>query len=426
MRDLLSRVLFSTAQRIDGADFASEILRQDAAVDVGQTSPGRAAPLPGEGPNVDRVYRAFDVSQPVETADDLFGRDAALRQLVDAVLHRRNHGFIAGQRGSGKTSLARAVGETLDLEGVVVLYGSCEDGASLGEIVRGYLEQLPASSLAAGTEAAFRRRVADLPDQCTPAQATDCLALIRYSRLVIVSDEFDRVTDETLRHKLASLMKLVSDARLPVRIVLIGDHASFGAVAKAHPSLLRHLTCVPVDPLHREALFGLLCSCAERCGMHFAPDALNLIADVVCGSPYHTRLFGLHAALEAARVGKAQIGVGHAVAGVHQAFAEWTTLYPAEAESLRRIAGGDCGDPEPYIRFARDEAALTAQPATDETAQAGAKIVPGQIAELGSAVKATDSGARFRERTAPQFLIALAHVLAREPARHQQGRHVDA
>ncbi|MET0179026.1 MAG: ATP-binding protein [Novosphingobium sp.] len=422
--DLLSKVRFSTAQPLDAAEFAAESLRADAAADFGQPSP-RAAPSPRDGSCVERVYRAFDVSQPVETADDLFGREAELRQLVDAVLHRRNHGFIAGQRGSGKTSLARAVGEKLDLEGAVVLYGACEDGASLGEIVRGFLEQLPASSLAAGTEAEFRRRVTDLPDQCTPAQANDLLALVRYSRLVIVLDEFDRVTEETIRHKLASLMKLASDARLPVRIVLIGDYPSFTAVGRAHPSLLRHISFVPVNPLDRNALLDLLRSCADRCGLRFAQDALDLLTDVVCGSPYHARLFGLHAALESARAGEAQIGVGHATAGVHRAFAEWTTLCPDEAESLRRIAGGGHGDPEPYIRLARDEAALTAQPARPGAAQAGGPIAP-EMAALGSAVNATEPGARFRERTAPQFLIALAHVIAREPARNQQGQHADA
>jgi ATP-dependent Clp protease ATP-binding subunit ClpA len=144
--DLLSRVRFSSAQPLDGAEFAAESLRQDAATDVGQPS-ARVAPYPRDGSCLERVYQAFDVSQPVETADDLFGRDAELGQLVDAVLHRRNHGFIAGQRGSGKTSLARAMGEKLDMEGAVVLYGACEDGTSLGEIVRGFLEQLPASSL---------------------------------------------------------------------------------------------------------------------------------------------------------------------------------------------------------------------------------------------------------------------------------------
>jgi energy-coupling factor transporter ATP-binding protein EcfA2 len=424
--DLLSRFRFGAPERTAAAGLCENPWgdgpgdgRHEAALSV-------QAPQPTGSDSFARVYTAFDASQPVAQADDLFGREEQMQHLVNAVLHRRNHGFVAGQRGSGKTSLARVFGQNLDPEGIVVLYGACEGGISFGELMRGYLEQLPASSLASGTEAEFQKRVADLPNHCTSSQATDLLARIRYSRLVIIGDEFDRVTDNEIRDKIALLMKLVSDARLPVRFVLIGDQDSYTSIARSHPSLLRHITYVPVDPLDQQAVIDLLRGCAEHCGMQFAAEALDLIAEVVCGSPYHARLFGLHAALEAKRKQEQRIGLAQAMAGVQHAFAEWTMLNPADGESLRRIAGGTHGDPEAYLRVAREAAAVSGQPAAGGREQRAAPAAPDALADFGSAVQTTDNGPRFREATAPQFLIALANVLARQSDGVQQENKVDA
>ena len=64
------------------------------------------APLPAsalrlEASAVDRLYIAFDVSQPVEQPEDLRGRDLEVQALLSGVLHRRNHGIVSGPRGSG-------------------------------------------------------------------------------------------------------------------------------------------------------------------------------------------------------------------------------------------------------------------------------------------------------------------------------------
>ena len=84
-------------------------------------APLLAMPSRMEPDAVDRVYTAFDVSQPVGQPDDLRGRDREVRALLSGVLHRRNPGVVSGPRGSGKTSLVRVFGQCADREGVVVL-----------------------------------------------------------------------------------------------------------------------------------------------------------------------------------------------------------------------------------------------------------------------------------------------------------------
>lgn len=422
-RDLLSR--FRRPQR--------EYRRGKSLLDADwgdglESDSSPAAPLSTArlGVSTDRVYRAFDVSQPVAAASDLCGRERQLTELVDGVVHRRNHGFVAGHRGSGKTSLVQVFGQRIDPDGIVVLYGACDDGTSFGEFIRGYLQQLPDHVLPAGAAADYRERLAELDDDCSAAQAAELLSRIRYAHLVIITDEFDRVTDHVLRSKLAMLMKLISDGRLPVRLVFVGDKRSFRSLAGLHPSLSRQLTYVSVDPLEPASIIDMLSTCARQCDLEFTPEAAELIADVVCGSPYHARLFGLHTALEACKSDDVRIELAEAIAGIKRAFAEWALLNPDDGESLRRIAAGEHGNPDAYVRFARRVAGIRLDRASSEDDLVAATGQVDQIAGFGSAVQATDQKTHFREPTAPQFLIALSRVMEREIDDLEQRRRAHA
>lgn len=175
--------------------------------------PMLAIPTRLETSAIDEVYMAFDVSQPVGRPDDLRGRDGEVKALLSGVLHRRNHGIVSGPRGSGKTSLVRVFGQYADREGVVVLYSACDDGTSFGELIRSYLEQIPPSMVDPTMVELFEQRVISFGADSSPYQATGVLAMLKYSQLVVVLDEFDRITDPDMHDKVSSLLKLVSTLR---------------------------------------------------------------------------------------------------------------------------------------------------------------------------------------------------------------------
>jgi len=363
---------------------------------------------------VDRVYTAFDVSQPVGQPEDLRGRDREVTTLLSGVLHRRNHGIVSGPRGSGKTSLVRVFGQFADRDGVVVLYSACDDGTSFGELLRSYLEQIPPSMVDAGSIELFEQRVLSFGADSSPYQATGVLAMLKYSQLVVVLDEFDRITDRDLHDKISSLLKLVSDARLPVRFVLVGGNSAFADIVRAHPSLMRHVTRVSTAPLPSEAVGELLQRCAERCGMVFSDSAKRLIEDVSCGSPYHARLFGMHGALSALFSQSAEINSEHVESGLEDAFQEWAELNPVDAEAFREIMVGQHGPTGPLIEFARDVAHHVA--ADDFAAQwktvrrQPPRVEPQGLSGLSHTVEMVDGHASFRDATAPQFLLALSQI----------------
>jgi hypothetical protein len=377
----------------------------------------------------DAIYEAFDVSQPVAQPEDLRGREKQLKQLLSGVLHRRNHGVISGPRGSGKTSLARVFGQCADLEGVVVLYAACDDGTSFGELIRDFLEQIPSSSVDADYVEVLEQRVANFGPDSSPHQATSILAQIKYSQLVIIVDEFDRVTDRVMHTRLASLLKLISDARLPVRFVLVGGSRSFADVVGQHPSLVRHLTRLSTEPLSSEAIHQLLDSCAQRCGMSFSDDAKRSLDEVSCGSPYHARLFSMHAALWALARNSREISDQDVSSGLIESFDEWASLNREDAATFRSIIDGAHGNPARLVEVARqlaaaDEDSPDGHPMIHD--QFGSPDVRDEILEaFGHAIKRTSSGFVFRDATAPQFLLVL-HKLAREAQPAKRKEHAGA
>ncbi|WP_221766458.1 ATP-binding protein [Sphingomonas ginkgonis] len=371
---------------------------------------------------LDRIYTAFDVSQPVGEPGDLRGREDEVEALLSGVLYRRNHGIVSGPRGSGKTSLVRVFGMYADQQGIVVLYSACDDGTTFGQLMRSYLEQIPFSSVDADAVKAFEQRVLEFDTDSTPHQAVTIMSMVRYSQVIVVLDEFDRISDPDLHWKLSSLFKLISDARLPVRFVLVGGRSVFADVVQGHPSLIRHVTRVSTSPLTAESIDALLDQCSSRCGMSFDQDARTMLERVSCGSPYHARLFGMHSAICADQQGDTVITEVHVISGLRQAFVEWASFNEEDAAIFRALAAGRSGNPGPYVKVARRLAFGGEADHVDGRDHTLPTIEPGLVEGFGKALVIDGESVSFRDSTAPEFFIALVELVHRDTLKERPAR----
>jgi hypothetical protein len=359
----------------------------------------------------DEIYAAFDASQPVDEPQDLRGRDEQIAQLMRGVLYRRTHGVVSGPRGSGKTSLVRVFAQYAESEGVIVFYVACNRGSTFAELMHDFLEQIPTYAVDPDKIELFTERVAQFGRDGTPHQAASIFSLIRYSQIVLVVDEFERVENTEFYWKVASLLKLISDSRVPVRLVAVGGTSIFDQVISEHPSLMRNLTRLTTEPLSPAAVDEVLDACADRCEMRFTAEAKKLLCEVICGSPYHARLFGMHSALAAAANRESAIARSDVLEGLSRAFDEWASLNPEDAAAFLAIMSGVKGDPRQYMAAARrlatpqeqKSAAATLRKLYDANEQRVLKA-------LAPAVEWSDSGIVFRDSTAAQFLIALQYI----------------
>jgi hypothetical protein len=365
----------------------------------------------------DLIYRAFDASQPANQPVDLRGRDAELGKLLGGVLFRRNHAIVSGLRGSGKTSLLRVFGHLADQDGVAIIYTSCAHDTEFGILFRELLEQIPFSCVDPAKADLFESRIDAFGMGSTPLQVITIASMVEFSQVILVIDEFDRITSETTKDHIASTLKLISDRRLSLRVVLAGNSQTFSDMIESHQSLTRHLTHVQTSPLDVKAIETILDICASRCDMRFMRPAKDLLIQIASGSPYHARLFGMHSAISASQRGATEVSKKDVFSGLASSFEEWASTNQEDAVVFRSIVDGWHGNPEKFVELAKilvgEESEAASKSVSDMVSdfRNGKEIE--ELTAFGPALARSKDGIFFRDATAPQFLIAL-RSLARE------------
>jgi hypothetical protein len=402
-------------------DYVAQVEEPVVAISAGRPT--------GAQPNIafrrNAVFAAFNTAVPVSDRHGLAGRKKELTRLIDAVVKQRKHALIYGARGSGKTSLARVFGDLADEAGCVALYGSASEGADVDGLFRPFLDELP-----------LQRGAGAIPtDRPIGVQQLANLFVQGVTqRTLLIVDEFDRVTTERTRHEVASLLKLLTDMHSAVQIVLVGIAGNVDGLLAAHPSLRRHLFAQPVAPIERDELAGLLRLCAQQAGLAFEEEAVQTIVSAAIGSPYHARVFGMHAALLAEAAGRERVTLSDAQKGLAEALAEWSDLTPEICAVFER-ALGQAGNLRGMIALAGVLAAHAPVLTFERMNAAGVDLFGGELGgpaavdrTIGLIAPALSEDGmpgelQFVDSLSPQFLVLMANGAAlRSRAAVQEAR----
>ena len=95
-----------------------------------------------------------------------------------------------------------------------------------------------------GFKERFRSEVAALPTQFGPRAFVELVSEMIAAPVVFIFDEFDRITEPTLKADIAAAMKLLSDSLSTVLFMLVGIARNISDVVDSHPSLRRHMRVV--------------------------------------------------------------------------------------------------------------------------------------------------------------------------------------
>ena len=366
----------------------------------------------------DALTQAFNPSHPVQRRNELCGRDDKLAALFEAILNQKKHAIVHGARGSGKTSLVRVFGDYADQRNVVVIYMACEAESSFGDLMRHYVRYVPTTSMAMDAVDAFEAGVDALDETSRPRQFVELLTSITNCQIIFILDEFDRVTDRHVQSEVATFMKLLSDAAVPVQLLIVGIARSVADIIDCHPSLRRHLTAIAIGRISREDLGLLIDQGAARSGIGFDPAARDLIIRTACGSPYHARLFCHHAGMVAIERGASVVDIGAGLAGLSDALEEWGRLNEADSLLFRRLT-----ETAPAMRRRLADIARVAAIGDGFTRGSVADTSEEDLHLTGALEGALVSDVRdisrriFRDSLAPQFLLVEIELAnAREMA----------
>ncbi len=305
--------------RADAMPSDVDLPRFSMTVNGGLRSPGAAgapAMLKGLTPELNGLLReAFTPTRPKQQLNSLFiGRTDTMKRIISAIEEERAHVILFGDRGRGKTSVANAIEKIAGQAGYLSLKLTCSAELSFEDIFRHFLKKIPSTYYRSGVDNPFAaRRSFSSFNELLPegtfsvTELNEVLSGIHATHVLLILDEYDRVTDEDFRNKLAELFKNLTDSSIPVTLLVVGVAENLDQLLGKHPSIQRSLVPVHLPLMSDQEIARLLQAGAENAGIAFAPEVVERIGSFVRGLPYYAQLLGLHAARSAVSRGSTTV-----------------------------------------------------------------------------------------------------------------------
>jgi len=257
-----------------------------------------------------KLRNAFTPSQPVTDRKRFAGRAQILAELISAIEDRRLHAVIFGERGIGKTSMLHVLTQAAREARYLVVYIPGGAESNFDEMFRAFAGAIPLrfhTSFGPTSQAAEQgQTVADLLPETpvTVRLASDLLAKLTGTRVLVVLDEFDRCLSTEFRRNIAELLKALSDRSARVQLVIAGVAANLTELVDFVPSIQRNIFALQVPKMTAAELRHLVRTGEEETGLAFEEGAVGLIVAVANGLPYFASLLSHHAGLIALGQGR--------------------------------------------------------------------------------------------------------------------------
>lgn len=259
-----------------------------------------AAPVPARTPP--DLAEIFTPHRPIDVPDYLYGRRALLYRIKDAVNTAGLHVILFGDRGTGKTSIAKVVAHTLqepnDKRGRRVLFVSCNSSDDFTSIWRRVFQEV----VLAPRQLGFKPNPDDIAverlDLTGVVDPNDVRLMVAGlpNPVVVVVDEFDRVPlANDARRLMADTIKLFADLDVQATIVIVGVAASITELIAEHQSISRNTAQVPVEPMNVDELRDIVSKGFSRAAMSIESGLDSRIAHLSQGYPSYSHLLALWA-----------------------------------------------------------------------------------------------------------------------------------
>jgi Cdc6-like AAA superfamily ATPase len=256
---------------------------------------------------LERLSKAFTPHRPIDLPEFLAGRLDVLYKASDALNTTGLHVVLYGDRGTGKSSIARVLARMMQepdrRDGRRILLASCSSSDDYSSIWRKVLQEIWLAERQLGFSQGTALQVTGRMTIDEPIKDPNDLRILMESlpqpHLVII-DEFDRVPlDNDARRLMADTIKLFSDTDVRSKIMIVGVADSIGELIGEHPSVSRNIAEILVEPMGADELSQIIRRGFKLALMEFDKGLDGHIADLSQGYPSYTHLLGLWAGRQA-------------------------------------------------------------------------------------------------------------------------------
>ncbi|MFB7311152.1 AAA family ATPase [Streptomyces sp. NPDC056192] len=261
------------------------------------------------------VMRSFSPSAPIADKTLFAGRTEQMSTLISIAFQNGQHAVIYGERGVGKTSLARVMKSAFSGSAWTSYY-TCSSGDTFGSIWRNILSDFPISDsrpragFAKDTVTATSTLADMLRDtDPTPNEIRGVLELLGEAdgNAVIFIDEFDRPDAPSTRSLFADTIKILSDQAVPVTIVLVGVADNIDELIAEHMSVQRALVQIQMPRMTGDELMEIVTQGMRSANLGFEEEFAKQVVRISQGLPHYTHLLCQNAGVYVVEQGREKV-----------------------------------------------------------------------------------------------------------------------
>lgn len=280
------------------------------------------------------VRTVFTPHQPIMSVKLFLGRQTEVQKLIEHLNTPGQHALLFGERGVGKSSLANIAAEVLlqDLITGNLIQKRCDSSDSFLSVVAEPLAavgidikvnssqksqaeggkaglKVPFAEAGIDTKTSVTETSTDLSSRATsPSWVADKLSQLNG---LFVIDEVDALANPDDKKALAELVKLLSDAGAPLKILLVGIAETAAELTAGHPSVQRCLRETRLGRMTEPDLQQIILQGQKTLNLEFSKAAIDRIVRVSSGYPHFTHLLSLKAAEDAVADDRSYVNVQH-------------------------------------------------------------------------------------------------------------------
>lgn len=266
------------------------------------------------------VRKIFTPHTPVNEINHLFGREGDVRRMVSLIRNPGQHILIYGDRGVGKTSLAKSTC-SLILERIsnsCLITKSCDSGDTFSSL---FIEPL----MKVGLDSSIERQTKSIKqsgkaglsipvlnagiqsDRQTDTVHSNSLKLdspswvaqqLKDFNCIYLIDEVDTLSNENDKHKLSELIKALSDFNSNFKIIIVGIAKTASELTAGHKSIQRCLKEIHLDRMSDEDIRKIILNGMNNIKPKRIPkdEVVESIVDISSGFPHYAHLICLSCA----------------------------------------------------------------------------------------------------------------------------------